>query len=330
MRTLVMTEPSKGSDRTEVRSTPEPRPGAGEVCIDVACAGINFMDVMARRGDPGYAAAWPYAPGLEVAGNIREVGPDVRGLTAGQRVAAFTRGGGLAEVALAEAQLVVPLPDEVPFAIAAAAPLMLSTALLLLTDVAHFRAGETVLMHSASGGIGSAVAQLVPVLGGGLRVGTVGRADKVANARLGGWDAALVRDDDLIEKVRASAGGGVNVILDPSGTTLLDVDLDIAAPGARIALFGNPSGAQPAPLPALGRLIGGNVVLAGFSMSRLTATTPARAADALRRVVDLLAASKLNIPVTEVGSLEEVPAAHQLLADGRGSGKYVAVVLPPS
>lgn len=248
------------------------------------------------------------------------------GLGIGQRVAAFTRAGGLAEVALAQAQLVVPLPDEVPFVVAAAAPLMLSTALLLLTDVTHFWAGKSVLMHSASGGIASAVAQLITALGGGLRIGTVGRADKVSDARRGGWETTLLRDDHLIEAVRAAAGGAVDVILDPSGTTLLELDLLVAAPGGRIALFGNPSGNLPSPLPPLGRLICGNVSLAGFSMSRLSATAPGRAADALRRIVRLLAVGELNIPITEIGSLEEVCAVHQLLSDGRGSGKYVASV----
>jgi NADPH:quinone reductase len=326
MQALVMTEASSGPDRTEVGSLPEPVPGATQVSIDVVGAGINFMDVMARRGDPGYVPAWPYTPGLEVAGTVRSVGPDVTGVAVGQRVAAFTGGGGLAEVALAEASLVVPLPDDVSFSIAAAAPLMLSTALLLLTDVVHFRAGERVLMHSASGGIGTGVAQLVPALGGGLRIGSVGRSDKIADARRSGWDVALVRDEDLTEAVRDAAGGGVDVILDPAGTSLLPLDLDLVAPGGRIALFGNPEGGQPAPLPPLSRLIGGNVALAGFSMSRLQATAPERVAAALRHIVTLLAAGSLRIPVTEVASLEDVPAVHQLLADGRGSGKYVAVL----
>jgi NADPH:quinone reductase len=326
MRALLMTEPSSGPDRTEVGSVPEPVPTGTQVTIDVVGAGINFMDVMARRGDPGYVPAWPYIPGLEVAGTVRSVGPDVTNVAVGQRVAAFTDGGGLADVAVADAALVVPLPDEVSFLIAAAAPLMLSTALLLLTDVAHFRAGERVLMHSASGGIGSGVAQLVLALGGGLRIGSVGLPDKIADARRNGWDVALVRDEDLTEAVRDAAGGGVDVILDPSGTSLLQLDLDLLVPGGRIALFGNPDGGQPAPLPPLSRLIGGNVALAGFSMSRLTATAPERAAAALRHIVTLLAAGSLHIPVTEVASLEDVPAAHQLLADRRGSGKYVAVL----
>ena len=92
MDALMMTGPSQGADRTEVHEIGTPRPGQGEVTIDVAYAGINFLDVMARRGDAGYVGAWPYAPGLEVSGTVREVGRDVTGLAAGQRVAAFTAG----------------------------------------------------------------------------------------------------------------------------------------------------------------------------------------------------------------------------------------------
>ncbi|MFF5208669.1 zinc-binding alcohol dehydrogenase family protein [Streptosporangium sp. NPDC000396] len=332
MRALVMTEPSQGSDRTEIREVDAPRPGAGEVTIDVAYAGINFLDVMVRRGDAGYAKAWPYVPGTEVAGTVREVGPGVTGLSAGQRVAAFTLGGGgLAEVARAQAALTVPIPDEVPSPVAAAAPLMLSTALLLLTDAARLRSGESVLVHSASGGVGSVLAQLVPVLGGGLRIGTVGRPEKVPSARDGGYDVAIARGDGLAEAVRAANGGeGVDVVLDPLGTSLLDVDLEVVAPGGRIVLFGNAGGGQPAPLPPVGQLTRGNIAIVGFSISGLSATAPRRVAAATRRVLDLVATGRLDVPLTEVGSLAEAPAVHQLLADGRGNGKYVVRLASPA
>ena len=193
MQALMMIRPSQGTDQTEVRKVEDPQPGPGEVTIDVAYAGINFMDVMARRGDPGYASGWPYTPGLEVSGSVREVGPGFTTLAVGQRVVAFTPGGGLAEVARTRAEFAVPLPDQVPLPVAAAAPLNLTTALLLLTDAARFRPGDSVLVHSASGGVGSAIAQLVPALGGGLRIGTVGRPDKVAAALASGYDAECVR-----------------------------------------------------------------------------------------------------------------------------------------
>jgi NADPH:quinone reductase len=327
MRALVMTAPSKGSDRTQVQEIDEPRPGHGEVTIDVAYAGMNFLDVMARRGDPGYVPAWPYVPGLEVAGTVREVGAGVSDFTVGQRVAGFTRGGGLAEVALARAALTVPIPDRISLLTAAGAPMMFSTALLLLTDSARLGPGENVLVHSAGGGVGSALAQLVPTIGGGLLIGTVGRPDKIASAQKSGYDVAIARGDGLTEAVRAATGGGgVDVVLDPLGTSMLDVDLAVTAPGGRIVLFGNAGGGQPAPLPPAGKLIGGNVAIGGFSISSLSASAPKRVAAALRRVLDMIGTGRLDVAVTKVDSLADVPAVHQLLADGRGNGKYVTRV----
>jgi NADPH:quinone reductase len=328
VRAVVMSEPSPGPDRTGIRAIDPPRPGPGQVSIDVQFAGINFIDVMARRGDPGYATAWPYVPGMEVAGTVRAAGPGVTAAVPGQRVAAFTSGGGLAEVAVADANLVVPVPDGAELAVAAAAPLMGSTALLLLGDVARVRPGETVLMHSAGGGVGGAVGRLAPLLGADPLIGTVGRPAKADQARAGGWRHIIVRGPGLACDIRAAAPAGADVILDPSGTALLETDLAAAAPGGRIVLFGNPGGGAPGSLPPLGRLIGGNVSIAGFSMSRLTAAAPARAAAALRRVLDLVAAGQLDLPVTAVVPLGQVPSIQQRLADGDGSGKYVAAIRP--
>ncbi|MEU8173931.1 zinc-binding dehydrogenase [Microbispora hainanensis] len=323
MRALVMTGPSRGPDLTEIADVPVPEPGEGEVSIDVSFAGVNFIDVMARRGDPGYVAAWPYVPGKEVAGTVRRVGPEVSGLVPGQRVAAFTPSGGLAEVAVASAALTVPLPDGVPSPLAAAAPLMLTSALLLLTDAARFGAGESVLVHSASGGVGSAVARLVPALGGGRLIGTVGRADKVDAARSAGYHTVVVRDEGAGAAVRAAAPEGVDVVLDPLGVELLELDLEVTGPGGRIVLFGNAGGGEASPLPPHPRLMRGNVGIVGFSAGALTASAPHRIARGLRRVLDLGAEGRLDVPVNVIDSLAGVPGAHQLLADGRGSGKYV-------
>jgi NADPH2:quinone reductase len=327
MRQLVMTEPSPGADRTEIREIEEPRPGPGEVTIDVAYAGINFMDVMARRGDAGYADAWPFAPGLEASGTIRELGPGVTDLAVGQRVAAFTGGGALAEVVLVPAGQVAPIPDQVAPQLAAAAPLGLTAALLLLEDAGGFRPGKSVLVHSASGGMGNAVAQLVPLLGGGSLLGTVGRPAKVDSALKSGYGAAFARDGDLAEAIRAATGGaGVDIVLDPLGTELLDTDLAVTAPGGRIVLFGNAGGDEQAQLPPAGRLIGGNLSIGGFSIRRLWAAAPHRTSAGLTRVLELITSGSLDLPVTEVSSLSDVPAVHQSLAEGNGEGKYVVRV----
>lgn len=324
MRALTMTGPSHGTDRTEIRETDETPPGPGEVAIAVAFAGINFIDVMTRRGDAGYGDSWPYVPGMEVSGTVRAVGEGVDGLEPGQRVAAFTKGGGLAEIAKAQAAHTVRVPDAVPLATAAAAPLLYTTALLLVRDAARFRPGETVLVHSASGGLGHAVSEMIAILGGGKRIGTVGRQSKADAALRNGFDAALVRDEGLPEAVRAANGGaGVDIVLDPLGTTMLDADLELTAPGGRIILFGNASGSEFGALPTPGRLIGGNVSVGGFSIGRLWAAAPQRVSSALREVLRLLADDRLRLAPNEVDALEDVPAVHQLLAEGRGEGKYV-------
>jgi NADPH2:quinone reductase len=323
MQALQLTGPAPDAGTTQVAEVDEPRPGPGEVAIEVAYAGVNFMDVMARRGDPGYASGWPYVPGLEVAGTVRGVGAAVERFAVGDRVAAFTAGGGLAEVALAPAEVVVEMPAAVPFPVAAAAPLVLSTAVLLLRDVAKLQPGESLLMHSASGGVGAAVARLAARLGAGARLGTVGRPDKIAAGLRAGWDVVTARGEDVAAAVRAAAPGGVDVVLDPTGTGNVELDLELAAPGARIVLFGNAAGGTPAPLPPLARLIGGNVAVIGFSMSRFRATLPEKVAGALADGLAMVAAGELDLPVTVVGSLAGVGEVHDLLATGRGAGKYV-------
>ncbi|GHF62089.1 NADPH:quinone reductase [Kitasatospora xanthocidica] len=326
MRALVMTAPG-GAENSQIREIEAPRPGPGQVTIDVAYAGLNFVDVMTRRGDAAYAADWPYRPGKEVSGTVRELGEGVTGLAVGDRVVAAPVGAGLAEVVTAEAVLTVPLPDGVGLREAAAVPLGLATAMLLLTDAGRFTAGDTVLVHSAGGGIGHALAQLVPLLGGGRLIGTVGRPEKAAAALATGYHHAFARDEDLAEAIRtATDGRGVDLVLDPLGTEALDLDLAVAAPGARIVLFGNAGGGAVADLPPLGRLMAGNLSVTGFSHRGFAATAPERLARAIRRVVDLLADGGLELPVTELPDLAAVPAAHDAMEERRATGKYVVRV----
>ncbi|MFJ6770299.1 zinc-binding alcohol dehydrogenase family protein [Kitasatospora sp. NPDC091257] len=326
MRALVMTAPG-GAENSQIQEIAAPHPGPGRVAIDVAYAGLNFVDVMTRRGDAAYAADWPYLPGKEVSGTVRALGAGVTGLAVGDRVVAAPVGAGLAEVVVAEAALTVPLPDGVALREAAAVPLGLATSVLLLTDAGRFTAGDTVLVHSAGGGIGNAVARLVPLLGGGRLIGTVGRPEKAAAAIASGYDHAFARTDEAAEAIRAAAGGrGVDLVLDPLGTAALDLDLAVAAPGARIVLFGNAGGGTVADLPPLGRLMAGNLTVTGFSHRGLAATAPERLARAIRRVLDLLADGGLELPVTELPGLDAVPAAHDAMQDGLATGKYVVRV----
>ncbi|MDT0264305.1 quinone oxidoreductase family protein [Jatrophihabitans lederbergiae] len=327
MRALQMDSPAPDSSTTHVVRTQTPTPGPGQVSINVAYAGINFMDVMTRRGDPGYAPlGWPLVPGLEVAGTVRAAGPGVCNIQVGDRVAAKLSGGGFAEVAVADSKLVAPVPDSLDLSAAAAAPLMLATAVLLLRDVAQLRAGERLFMHKVSGGVGSVVPQVAQTLGVGVRVGSVSRSSSIDAATAAGWDHVLHHDDAIEDAARRAAGGGFDVILDPTGTTSLELDLAIAAPGARIILFGNAGGTAPAALPPFSRLLGSNVGLLGFSITALARTNPDRVTDALVAGLDMLVQRQVHLPVTVIESLTDVGAIHDLLANRVGTGKYVVHV----
>jgi NADPH2:quinone reductase len=327
MQALVFDGPAPDTSASRVTELVVPEPAPGAVSIDVHYAGVNFKDVMARRGDPGYVPSWPFVPGLEVAGTVHELGAGVNGLQVGDRVTAFTDHGGLAEVAVAPADLTVRVPAGLDLERAAAAPGALTTAALLLSDFGHLRPGEVVLVHSAAGGVGQAVVRLARLAGAELVLGTVGDTNRVAAAKRAGYDAALVRGPGLTSAIRECTGDRpIDLVLDPQGTSLLDLDLDVLAAGGRIVLFGNATGATLDPLPAASRLFGANASIAGFSLAALAATAAGRVAGAMHDVLDHLAAGELEVELTKVEGLDAAPQAQQALAEGRGRGKQVVRV----
>jgi NADPH2:quinone reductase len=324
MRVLMFDGPAPDTTTTRVGERDVPLPGRGEVTIQVTHAGVNFKDIMARRGDRGYVASWPFVPGLEVAGLVHTIGDDVAELAPGQRVVSLTGEGGLAEFALADARLTVPIPESVASHLAAAAPGALLTAALLTDDLGHLQADETMLVHSAAGGVGHAAAQFARLAGVRMLLGTTGDPARVDAATRAGYDQVFTRGPNLAAAINAATKGRrVNLILDPQGTTMLDLDLQIAAPGARIILFGNAAGAQLEPLPPLAQLMQGNISLMGFSLASLAAADPARVAAALRRVLRNLAGGELSVDPTVVDDLASASEAQQALAEGRGATKYV-------
>jgi NADPH2:quinone reductase len=320
MKALLFDRPAADASATRVADVATPEPGPGEVAIDVRAAGINFIDVMARRGDPGYATGWPFVPGLEVAGTIRALGAGVSGPRIGTQVAAFTGAGGLAEVAVVRAELVADVPAGLSFEQAAAAPGTLTTAALLLN---RLQPHDSLLVHSAAGGVGKALAALARLKGAGAILGTVGGAGRVQSAEKAGYDAVFVRGDELVTNVLARTGGrGVDLILDPQGTRGLAGDLKMIVPGGRITLFGNAAG-EPLEPVAAGPLFAGNAAVGGFSIRGYARTAPATVAAALTDVLAELAKGTLDLDPTIADGLEHAAEVQQLLAEGRGTGKYV-------
>jgi NADPH2:quinone reductase len=327
MLALVFDRPAPDTAATRIATIGDPKPGPGQVAIRVAYAGINFKDIMARRGDPGYVQRWPYVPGLEVSGTVIQAGPGVTGHRAGDQVVALTNEGGLAEVALAQAALTVPVPAGVDLADAATTPGALATAVLLHDHAARVRAGDLVLVHSAAGAVGRALADVARVRSGARLIGAVGAASRVDAAHGAGYPDVVVRSDTLAADVRTlAARRGVDIVLDPQGTAQLDNDLAMLAPGGRIILFGNASGGALAPLPATHLLYGRNASVGGFSLAALSSAAPETVAAAIRVALDMLAANQSTASATVLPDLAAAPDAQQALADGTGSGKYVVQI----
>lgn len=324
MSALVFDGPAPDTSRTRVAERPRPAPGAGQVLVAVEYAGINFKDVMMRRGDPGYVESWPANPGLEVSGRVAELGPGVDSLKMGDPVAALTNTGGLAQYAVADAALATRIPDGVAAAEAAILPGVYTTAQLLLHEFGRVRPGDTIVVHSASGAVGTAIAVLAQQLPGIRLIGVVGTPTRLDGAVRAGYDEVFVRDGELARSLRESLGSrGAEIVLDPQGTAMLPTDLEILAPAGRIVLFGNASGARLGTLPAATTFFGRNAAIGGFSLAALSSSAPHLVRLALESILAEVAAGALRPQFQVTNGLENAARLQQAMADGTAGGKHV-------
>ncbi len=298
-----------------------PRPGAGQVLIKVAAAGVNQADIGQRNGRYPNLVPLPTTLGYEVAGTLVASGPGVTGLRAGLPVMAHVEGG-YAEYALALAGETTPIPDGISFEQAAALPIQGQTAYLMLARAARLARDESVLVHAAAGGVGAIAVQLAQLMGARVVIGT-GRTDAQLSviAGLGAGPALDLRRPDWLGQVRQITGGrGVDIALDAIGGDILQPSLAALAPFGRLVVFGSLSG-QSSGLAAQ-QLIGGCQAVLGFN-------TPlhslAAKAEANRTLLGHLAAGRLRV-ATRTVPLEEVAKAHELLERAGSTGKVVLVV----
>jgi NADPH2:quinone reductase len=328
MRAIVV--PSFGEPEVlTVRELPEPHPGPRQVSIRVAYVGVNYADTLARR-DLYHDVVLPFVPGMEVSGYIHEIGEGVEGLREGQPVTAFTLRGGYAELALAQADMTFPLDGAhgtLDLATAAAFPTIVPTAYDMLMYSAHLQAGETLLVHSAAGGVGSTAGQLARHLGAGLVLGTVGSEQKMAYALSCGYDHVFLRDG-FIEAVQKVTGGrGVDVVLDPSGEPTRSQSLGLLAPFGRLVVFGYAGGNPDVPIEPYA-LMAANKAVVGYSITSLQKTNPEHTAATIRKSVDLLTEGHIRIDVTDILPLEQAAVAHRRMESNTTTGKLLLKVQP--
>lgn len=300
-------------------------PGPGQLRLRHTAVAVNFRDIYVRRSGHG-PVSFPSGIGVESAGVVEAIGPDVTGIEVGDRVACVAG----PESAYAEARLIpaaraVALPDGIDDRTAASMMIRGMTARYLLRDVWTVKPGEAILIHAAAGGVGLLVCQWAKHLGATV-IGTVGSGEKAEIARAHGCDHAIVyATEDFVERTRSLTGGkGVDVVYDSVGKATFDGSLRCLRRRGLLVSFGEASG-EPDPLPP--RLLGslGSVFLTHPSLGDYTATR-----DDLLAVsgdlFDMVLSGKLKVPVSHAYALKDAPQAHRDLEARRTTGAIVLVV----
>src|SRR5579885_793658 len=317
----------EGAGELEVAEVEKPVARADRVRVCVRAAGLNRADLLQKRGrypaPPGVPAD---IPGLEFAGEVEQVGDEVRMWKTGQRVFGLAAGGAQAEYAVVPENHLAEIPDALDFAGAAAVPEVFITAHDAMFTQARLEPGERVLVHAAGSGVGTAAVQIARAAGAGSVYGTARTAEKIERAREFGLDEGVVVGDDprvFAEAVREwTNGAGVQVLLDLGGASYLDANLDALGYRGRMILVGTLGGASAA--LDFRRMMGKRLQLTGTA---LRARSAEEKAAAVRRfaahVVPLLARRSVRPVLDQTFALEDVRAAYERLESNETFGKVV-------
>jgi putative PIG3 family NAD(P)H quinone oxidoreductase len=242
MHAITIREPG-GPDVLTWTEQPDPRPGPGEVVLDVAAAGVNRADLLQRVGVYAPPAGVSEVPGLECSGTVAEVGPDVEDVGVGSEVCALLAGGGYAEKVVVPAGQLLPVPSGMDLVTAAALPEVAATVWSNVVLTAGLVAGETLLVHGGASGIGTHAIQVGKALGARVAV-TAGSAARLERcAELGADVLVNYREQDFVEEVRAATDGrGADVILDNMGAKYLPRNVSALARLGRLVVIGMQGG----------------------------------------------------------------------------------------
>lgn len=305
-----------------VEDLPEPRPGPGELLLRVRAVGVNFADHLIRLG--AYPSGEPpIVPGLEAAGEVAAVGEGVVGFEPGQRVIAWCRRA-YAELVVAPAYAVCPIPSGLSFEQAAAIPVVFGTAWHGLVTLARVRAGERVLVHAAGSGVGSAAVQVAHQLGAWV-IASAGQDWKLERARaLGATEVVNYATQDLaVEVKRLSGGEGVDVVLEGVGKATFPGSVRSLARGGRLVIYGSPSG--PRVELDTREAISRNLTFFGMSITT-SPRFPETIQDFASRALPWFEQGRLQAVIDTVYPLAEAAQAHRRLMERSQFGKLVLQV----
>jgi NADPH2:quinone reductase len=310
-----------GPEVLEVVDRPEPVAGPGQVLIDVEAIGVNYADVMMRRGLYVGGPSPRFVPGLEVAGRVAAVGEGVEGLGPGQPVMATVSGGGYAERVVAHAAAVMSRPEQFGPDEGAAFPVNFFTADLSLHYAGHLREGQSVLIHAAAGGVGTAAVQLAKRAGARV-FATASSREKLERVRALGADELIeYTSEDFLAIVKERTGGrGVDLVLETVGGDVFDKSIKALAPLGRLVIIGVAS-ADVRSVPSL-ELLFRNLTVVGLHLGLLSQTASI-IGPSIERLFGLVAAGAIKPEIGHVLPLEQGARAHELLGDRANYGKVI-------
>ena len=321
MKAIQITE-LNGPDAVQLVEVPEPEPvhpmSPGEaVVVDVHAAGVSFPEVLQTRGLYQFKPPLPFVPGSEVGGIVRTA-PDTAGVKPGDRVAAFTFLGAFAETAVAPPHFTFPLPDDLSFAQGAALVLNYHTVYFSLVTRGRLQPGETVLVHGAAGGVGTAALQVAKGLGAST-IAVVSTDEKAEVARQAGADHVLKSTGPW--KDEAKELGGADLVLDPVGGDRFTDSIRSLKEGGRVLVVGFTEGSIPE--VKVNRLLLGNTEIIGAGWGAYAMAKPDYVVETGNRVAELMASGAIRPIIGASYPLERASEALNLIDSRGATGKVV-------
>ena len=312
-------------DVLQLDDVPTPVPAEGEVLLLVRAVGVNYADTRFRRDEYFIHPVLPQIPGMEAAGEVVALGPGVQGVKLGDRVMSVAMNA-YAEFLVCKPHSLYPMPAGLDFPEAAALPIQGMTAHHLLGLTGRFKAGESVLVHAAAGGVGTLAVQLAKQLGAGQIIATAGSAEKLELARSLGADVLInYRDADLLKGVRRATGGvGVDLLLEMlGGQEVLEQNLRCLAPFGRMVVYGAASGDTSATLQAT-RLMTKNTAVLGYYLTPILRHREL-CAPALASIAKDVVEKRVKVIIGEQAPLKDAARIHAQMEGRATTGKLVLI-----
>lgn len=325
MRAAIVKEFGPIASHT-VGDLPDPIPGEGEVLVTIKATAVNFVDSLVVTGKYQFLPQRPFAPGKLPAGIVTALGKSVTGLKVGDRVLTLAEQGGYAQKVAIDARQCFKLPDAMSFGEAASMALVYDTSWFGLRERARIKAGDSVLVLGATGGVGLASIQLAKAMGAGV-LGGVSHAAKAPTVLAAGAEDFIDLSlpnlrDSLREQVFAKNGGkGVDIIIDPIGGDAFDAALRALAWRGRLVVVGFASGRIPE--VKVNYLMLKNIEVSGLQVSDYRKRLPEMMAECMREIFELYGAGKLKPAPFHTVPLDAFATSLQTVVDRRASGRIV-------